>query len=112
MLSHYADAAAMRQAVIAGQLDAYQVAAAAMAADEWSPSAAAEQRELARRARDRAAAAQTAPSLIAAAQALGSLGESCASCHLASGALQLPIAPEESSKASNPHMLAHAIASD
>jgi hypothetical protein len=112
MLSHYSDAAAMRQAVIAGQLEAYQVAAAAMAADEWPPSAAAEQRELARRARDRAAAAQTAPSLIAAAQALGSLADSCASCHLASGALQIPIAPEEPSKASSPHMLAHAVASD
>jgi cytochrome c553 len=35
----------------------------------------------------------------------------CASCHLASAA-QIPIAPEEPSEASNPRMLAHAIAAD
>lgn len=112
MLSHYADTAAMREAVIAGRLADYQAAAAAVARDEWSPSAAPRTRELTERARAQAAAAQGAPTLIAAAEALGALGDVCASCHLASGAPQPPIAPDEPIGASSPHMLAHAIAAE
>lgn len=112
MLSHYSDTAAMRRAVVAGKLADYQTAAAAVARDEWTPSAAAEQREFAERARAAATAAQTASSPVAAAQALGALGDVCASCHLAAGAPQPPIAPELPIEASDPRMLAHAIASD
>ena len=64
------------------------------------------------RARDAAAAAQAAPSLVEAALALGTIGDVCASCHVASEAPPLPLAPEEPLEASNPHMLAHAVASD
>jgi hypothetical protein len=113
MLTHYADTVAMRRAIVAGKLADYQAAAAAVARDEWTPSAAAgEQREFTERARAAATAAQAAPSLVAAAQALGALGDVCASCHLASGAPEPPIAPEMPVEASNPQMLAHAIASD
>jgi hypothetical protein len=49
---------------------------------------------------------------VAAAEALGALGDVCGSCHLASAAPQPPIAPDEPSEASNPRMLAHAIAAD
>jgi hypothetical protein len=112
MLSHYADTAAMRRALVAGKLADYQAAAAAVARDEWTPSAAAERREFTERARAAATAAQAAPSLVAAAQALGALGDGCASCHLASGVPELPIAPEVPIEASNPRMLAHAVASD
>jgi hypothetical protein len=112
MLSHYADTAVMRRALIAGKLADYQTAAATVARDEWTPSAAAERHEFTERARAAAAASQAAPSLVAAAQALGALGDVCASCHLASGAPQPPIAPDVPVEASNPRMLAHAIASD
>ena len=112
MLSHYADTAAMRKAVIAGKLADYQAAAAALARDVWAPSAAARGQQFTQRVRAEAEAAQAAPSLVAAAQTLGTLGDVCASCHLESGAPQIPIAPEESIEASNPRMLAHAIASE
>ncbi len=112
MLSHYADTIAMRRALVAGKLADYQGSAAAVANDEWAPNAPAEQRELTLRVRSAAATAQATTSLVGAAQALGALGDVCASCHLASGAPQLPIAPEAIIEASNPHMLAHAIAAD
>jgi hypothetical protein len=111
MLSHYGDTAAMRKALVAGKLADYQAAAAAVARDEWSPSAGADEAPFAQRARAAAAAAQAAPSLVAAAAALGALGDVCASCHLASGAPEIPIPPEEPSEATNPQMLRHAIAS-
>lgn len=111
MLSHYADTATMRRALVAGKLAEYQAAAAAVARDEWAPSANHEQRELTQLVRAKAGDAEAAPSLIAAARALGALGEVCASCHVASGALQVPLAPEEPS-AANPSMLGHAVASE
>jgi hypothetical protein len=112
MLSHYGDTTAMRKALVAGKLADYQAAAAALARDDWSPSAAADQAAFAQRARSAASDAQTAPSLVVAAAALGALGDVCASCHLASRATEIPIAPEEPSDATNPRMLAHAIASE
>jgi hypothetical protein len=112
MLSHYADTATMRKALVAGKLADYQAAAAAVARDDWAPSAGAKANEFTERARAKAVAAQTAPSLVAAAEALGALGDVCASCHLASGVPHPPIAPDEPIEASNPRMLAHAIAAD
>lgn len=112
MLSHYADTTGMRRAVIAGRLAEFQAAAAAVAKDEWAPSAAVRDLEFSQRVRARAAAAQAAPSLVDAAAALGALGDVCAACHLQSGAPQVPLAPEEQIEASSPRMLAHAVASD
>ena len=112
MLSHYADTAAMRHALVAGKLAEYQSAAAAVARDEWAPSLPREARELTDKARAAATAAQAAHSLVEAAQALGALGDACASCHLASGQPEPAIAPDEPSQATNPRMLAHAVASD
>ncbi|HTV17824.1 MAG TPA: hypothetical protein VMG12_04115 [Polyangiaceae bacterium] len=112
MLGHYADTAAMRRALVAGKLAEYRAAAATVAGDDWTPSGAPDTRALADRARAAAAAAQVAPSLVEAAQALGELGGACAACHLASGAPVPPIAPDEPSDATNPRMLAHAVASD
>jgi cytochrome c556 len=112
MLSHYGDTTAMREALVAGKLAEYQAAAAAVAGDGWSPTATGDVATFTPRARAAAAVAQAAPSLVAAAAALGALGDVCASCHLASGAPELPIAPEEPSQATDPRMLAHAIASD
>jgi hypothetical protein len=112
MLSHYADTAAMRQALVAGSLPDYQSAAAVVARDDWSPSSATHVRELTVRARGAATAAQAAPSLVAAASALGELGDVCSSCHLASGTPQILIAPEEPINASDPVMVDHSIASN
>src|SRR5690606_16385504 len=75
-------------------------------------SASPRQRELTQLVRSRAADAESARSLPAAARALGALGEVCAACHVASGALQPPLAPEAPSAASDPSMLAHAVASE
>jgi hypothetical protein len=112
MVSHYGDTAAMRRALVAGKLADYQAAADALARDEWWPSATADAPAFLKRVRAAAADAHAAPSLVAAASALGALADVCASCHLASGAPEFPIAPEEPSEAQNPRMLAHAIASD
>jgi hypothetical protein len=112
MLSHYGDTAAMRKALVAGKLADYQAAAAALARDEWSPSAKTDAPAFVERTRAAAAAAEAAPSLFAAAAALSALADGCASCHLASDAREFPLAPEEPSEAENPRMLAHAIASD
>jgi hypothetical protein len=112
MLGHYGATTAMQRALIAGKLAEYQTAAAAVARDEWSPSPGGDPSGFTQRARAAATAAQGAPSLVAAAAALGALGDVCASCHLESRAPEVPIAPEEPSEATNPRMLAHAIASE
>jgi cytochrome c553 len=112
MLSHYGDTAAMRRALVAGKLADYQVAAGALARDEWSPGATSDTHGFVERVRAAAVDAQSAPSLVAAATALSALADVCASCHLASGSREFPVAPEEPSEAANPRMLAHAIASD
>ena len=109
MLSHYAETGDMRRALVAGKLGAFQAAASSIARDGWGP---AETRAWAQRARAAAASAQVAPSLVEAALALGTLGNVCASCHVASQASRVSIAPEEPLAASNPQMLAHAVASD
>lgn len=110
MLSHYADSAAMLDALVAGRLGDYQAAAAAVASDEWTPKAAPDANEEAARTRAVARSAAEASSLVAAARALGTLADACASCHVASGAPQPPVAPEQPSEASNARMLAHAVA--
>jgi hypothetical protein len=111
MLSHYADTAAMREAVVGGDLAGYRAAAAAVAQDDWTSGGSNDERDLTQRVRAAAAAAQTAPNLVDAAVALGALGDECASCHLALGTSGFPTTPEEAFEASNPSMLAHAIAS-
>lgn len=110
MLSHYSDTAAMRQGLIAGRIADYQAAAAAVAADEWASADEPGAREWWQRARAAAHAAAAASSLVEAAEALAALGDTCASCHLASDAPQPAVAPDESNEASNPRMLAHAVA--
>jgi hypothetical protein len=113
MLSHYGDTATMRKALVAGKLAEYQVAAAALARDEWSPTpTTADAPAFVQRMGAAAAAAEGAPSLASAAAALSALADVCASCHVASDVRKYPLAPEEPSEAKNPHMLDHAIASD
>jgi cytochrome c553 len=109
MLSHYADSTSMREAVIAGNLADYRSAAGLVARDDWEPSTDESKREFTKRARAAAAVAEASPSLVAAAEALGALGDVCASCHVASGAGQIPVAPEEPIDATDPTMLAHAV---
>jgi hypothetical protein len=109
MLSHYADTATMRRALVAGKLADFQAAASSVARDGWGPP---ETMQWSQQAHTAAAAAQSAPSLVEAALALGALGDVCASCHVASNAAQVRLAPEGSVEASNPRMLAHAVAAD
>jgi hypothetical protein len=109
MLSHYADTATMRRAVVAGKLADFQAAASSVAGDDWGPT---ETAAWSQQARAAAAAAQVAPSLVEGALALGRLGDVCASCHVESNAPELSIAPDEPIEASSPRMLAHAVASD
>jgi cytochrome c553 len=112
MVSHYSDTTAMRKALVAGKLADYHAAAAALARDDWSPSATPDAPAFVQRVRARAADAQAAPSLVAAASALSALAGVCASCHLASAPRQFPMAPKKPREGKNPPMLAHAICSD
>jgi hypothetical protein len=113
MAEHYAQALAMKQAAIGGDLNAYAKAAAWLAEHELSSSApevwrthAAAMQEAAREARD-------AADLEAAAVALGRVGLACARCHDELGAPELAVGePPAAGSGSLPHMLRHQWAAD
>jgi hypothetical protein len=112
MLSHYADTQSMRKGLIAGRLDDFHSAAAAVARDPWSPRSNGDYGAYLDRVRSAASSAEAAPSLAAGAAALGSLGEACAACHRQSGGPETPVAPEDPSERANPKMFAHAVAAE
>ena len=112
MLSHYADTVGMRRALVAGQLGEFQSAAKAVAEDEWTPKLRGDYRPYVDAVRATARSAQAASSIVAGAAELGKLGEACASCHLKFGGPGSPVAPEQLNEATEPSMLAHAIATD
>jgi cytochrome c553 len=112
MLTHYADTAGMRQALVRGKLHDFQSAAAAVATDEWTPRLRGDYRPHVDALRAAARGAQQATSVLAGAAALGKLGEACASCHLEVGGPGSPIAPEQLTEVADPSMVAHAVATD
>lgn len=112
MLTHYADTVGMRRALVAGQLAEFQSAAKAVADDEWTPKLRGDYRPYVDAVRATARSAQAASSSIGGAAKLGKLGEACASCHLKFGGPGSPVAPEQLNEATDPSMLAHAIATD
>ena len=112
MLTHYADTVGMRRALIAGKLADFRAAAGAVAGDEWTPRLRGDYRPYVDAVRNMARSAMTAPSPVAAASALGKLGEACAACHVRFGGPKTPVAPEQVNEAADPTMVAHAIATD
>lgn len=112
MLTHYADSVRMRQGVVAGKLSDVQAAAAAVSNDAWTPNLRGDYQPYVQAVRGAARSVQSAPSLTAAANALGKLGETCASCHLKFGGPGSPIAPVPLSESADPSMAAHALATD
>jgi hypothetical protein len=112
MLTHYADTVGMRRALVRGKLDEFHAAAEAVAKDEWTPRLRGDYRPHLEAVRANAHGAQSAPSVVAGAAALGKLGEACAACHLKVGGPGSPIAPEQLGEAVDPSMAAHAVATD
>lgn len=112
MLSHYADTVALRRAIVVGKLAEAQAAAAAVAADSWTPKLRGDYRPHVSAVRDAARAIQSAPNLQQAAQGLGTLAAACAACHVQVGGPAQLAAPDEPSEPRDPGMVAHAVATD
>jgi cytochrome c553 len=112
MLSHYADTVALRRGIVAGKLAEAQAAAAAVAADGWTPRLRGDYQPHVTAVRESARAAQKAPNLQQAARELGELAKECASCHVKFGGPGSPVAPEQLSAADDATMVAHAVGTD
>jgi hypothetical protein len=112
MLTHYADTVAMRRALVSGGLQEFRAAAAAVAADPWTPRLRGDYRAPLEAVHSAARAAQQAPTVLAGTAALAKLGEQCASCHLRFGGPGSPVAPEQMAQTADPSMIAHAAATE
>src|SRR6185295_9629612 len=100
------------KALVVGKLADFHSAAALVAKDAWTPRLRGDYRPYVDAVRSAAASAQKATSPVAAAAALGKLGEACASCHLKFGGPGSPVAPEQLTIAADPSMVAHAAATE
>lgn len=99
----------MRLAIIAGDLEALQHAAARLASDEWTPQLVRDHLVNVSAVRSAARTVRASESLSDAARALGEVGATCAACHRDSGA-PLPAARGGSTEEKRGGMSAHAAA--
>lgn len=81
MRQHFDEAAVMRRAALAGQLEALKTAASGLAGDAWTANLRSDWKPHVGAVRAAAQAAHTATTLEAATGAMGALGEACAACH-------------------------------
>jgi cytochrome c553 len=112
MLTHYADTVALRRGLVAGKLAEAQAAAAAVAADAWTPKLRGDYQPHVAAVRKAARAIQDAASLQQAARGLGTVAEACAACHVKFGGPGSPVAPEQLNEARDLTMVAHAVGTD
>lgn len=112
MLTHYADTGALRRGLVAGKLADAQAAAAAVAADGWTPRLRGDYQPHLAAVREAARAIQQAPNSQQAARGLATLAGACATCHVKFAGPRGLTAPEQLSEAQDPTMVAHAVGVD
>lgn len=108
MKEHFAEAALMRRAALAGQLGPLKAAASGLAGDAWTPNLRSDWKPHVASVRAAAQAANTAASLAQGTEALGALGEACASCHRDVGGPSAAAVTTAPAKTAERPMLEHA----
>jgi hypothetical protein len=101
MNEHFAKATEAKTAVVRGELEHARQAAASLAGSDWTPNLRSDWRPYMRAMQDAARRVADAVDGPRAAQAIGRIGEACASCHVAVGGPKLAVedVPDAGSRA-------------